>query len=362
MEKDVNKTKKDLKKPSSVKSVINTNPQLPGVVENGPAVAKTPLAEKILRLSNKAKLRQESVQFKVTQEDVNLLIDALLTENLDDKIEKLLRVGLGDIDKISQYRKALSDPESAVKTVVLRKYIVDVLEKFLKLVTDDTILYQRTLANLQKKRHVKESSVTVALKKKSEKSGYDFETLAEVYYRGVQSWNEGSNSNPMQFGFNRVNSFINGGRASRVDEDLVVKDKAHTTRAGYKTIVLHKPGEPAKFVRRNTGEIKINEANPSIETDPKLKKKTVNREIYGVNRKSADPMTEGNPDPKKRFIGTKSLVDTYKKDTPGEKKIAETTTGGFGKKISVADVPVRMITGKIKRLPPAKSSSSKGGD
>lgn len=315
MEKDVNKTKKDLKKPSSVKSVINTNPQLPGVVENGPAVAKTPLAEKILRLTNKAKLRQEEAQFTVTQEDVNLLIDALLTENLDDKIEKLLRVGLGDVDKISQYRKALSDTETAVKTVVLRKYIVDVLEKFLKLVTDDTVLYQRILANLQKKRHVKESSVTVALKKKSEKSGYAFETLAEVYYRGVQSWSEGYNSNPMQFGFNRVNSFINGGRASRVDEDLT-----HTSRADYRMVMTHRAGERAKFRRQNKGEIKINETNPAIETEPKLKKKTVNREIYGINRKTADPMSEGNIDPKKRFIGTKSLVDTYKKDTPGEKK------------------------------------------
>jgi hypothetical protein len=361
MEKDINKTKKDLKKPSSVKSVINTNPQLPGVVENGPAVAKTPLAEKILRLSGKVKSRNESTQFKMSQENVDLLIDAVLTENLDDKIEKLLRVGLGDINKISMYRKALSDPDAAVKTTVLRKYIVDVLDKLLDIIEDDNVLYQRLLANLMKRKSMKECAITVALKKKSEKFDYDFETLAEVYYRGVQSWDKTTGTTPVQFGFNRVNSFVNNGRAYRLDEDLVVRDKAHTTSAGFKAQVRHEPGKPAKFVRRNTGEIKINEANPAIETEPKLKKKTVNREIYGVNRKSQDPMSEGNVDPKKRFIGTKSLTDTYKKDTPGE-KLKETTTGGFDKKINVADVPVRLITGKIKRLPPAKSSSSKGGD
>jgi hypothetical protein len=320
MEKDINKTKKDLKKPSSVKSVINTNPQLPGVVENGPAVAKTPLAEKILRLSGKVKSRNESTQFKMSQENVDLLIDAVLTENLDDKIEKLLRVGLGDINKISMYRKALSDPDAAVKTTVLRKYIVDVLDKLLDIIEDDNVLYQRLLANLMKRKSMKECAITVALKKKSEKFDYDFETLAEVYYRGVQSWDKTTGTTPVQFGFNRVNSFVNNGRAYRLDEDLVVRDKAHTTSAGFKAQVRHEPGKPAKFVRRNTGEIKINEANPAIETEPKLKKKTVNREIYGVNRKTMDPMSEGNVDPKKRFIGTKSLTDTYKKDTPGEKK------------------------------------------
>jgi hypothetical protein len=265
-------------------------------------------------------MRNESSQFIVTQESIDSLIDAVLTENLDDKIEKLLRVGLGDVNKISMYRKALSDPENAVKTVVLRKYIVDVLDKLLDIIEDDTILYQRLLANLLKRKSMKECAVTVALKRKSEKSDYDFETLAEVYYRGVQSWDVRTGTSPVQFGFNRVNSFINNGRASRLDEDLVVRDKAHTPRADYKMVLSHRAGEKPKFRKKNQGEIRINEANPAIDLDPKLKKKTVNREIYGVNRKSADPMSEGNVDPKKRFIGTKSLTDTYKKDTPGEKK------------------------------------------
>lgn len=318
----VDKNKKDPKKTKSVKSVINTKPQLPGVVENGPFVAKTPLAERMLRLTQKHKLRIDETTFKLTQEDVNLFIDAVLTEQLDDKLEKLLRIGLGDKDRLNQYRKALSNPTSAVNTVVLRKYIVDVLDKLLKLVTDDPVMYQRVVANLQKKRHVKESAVTVALKRKSEKSDYDFETLAEVYHRGVQSWDARKGGTPMQHGFSRVNSFISGGRASHLDEDLTIRDKAHTTRADHSTRLLHRPGEPAKFVRRNKGEIKINEksSNQFIDTTPTLKKKPTGREINVIKNKTMDPMSEGNVDPKKRLIGTKSLTNTYKKDTPGEKR------------------------------------------
>ena len=318
----VDKNKKDLKKTKSVKSVINTNPQLPGVVENGPFVAKTPLAERMLRLAQKNKLRVAESTFTLSQETVDLFIDAVLTEQLDDKLEKLLRVGMGDKDQLNKYRQALSNPDSAVRTVVLRKYIVDVLDKLMKLVTDDPVMYQRAVANFQKKRHLKESAVTVALKRKSEKSEYDFETLAEVYYRGVQSWNTSKGVTPMQYGFSRVNSFISGGRAAQIDEDLKVRDKAHTTRADSKVITLHKPGQPAKFIRRNQGEIKINEksSNPFIDTTPTLKKKPTGREINVIKNKSMDPMSEGNVDPKKRLIGTKSLTNTYKKDTPGEKK------------------------------------------
>ena len=46
-----------------------------------------------------------------------------------------------------------------------------------------------------------------------------------------------------------------------------------------------------------------------------------------------------------------------------EEAITETKTAGFnGKMIDVPNEPVRMANGKIKMLPPGKSSSSKGGD
>jgi len=52
MEKEDTKTKKTLKSKSK-STVINTNPQLPGVNEQGSAVAKDPIVEKVLSLSQR---------------------------------------------------------------------------------------------------------------------------------------------------------------------------------------------------------------------------------------------------------------------------------------------------------------------
>ena len=60
-----------------------------------------------------------------------------------------------------------------------------------------------------------------SLYKKSKKSGYSLETLEEVYNRGLSSWDESTNQTPEQYGFGRVNSFIAGGYAMELDEDLL---------------------------------------------------------------------------------------------------------------------------------------------
>lgn len=442
----------------AIKSVINTNPQLPGVVENGPVVAKSPLAEKILSLSARKKrdieMREEQSKIRTLEPVVELapadkmklraesmarnalrqrfsnndyymmneanrtrvdmiveskpeliqsvakrlmpkireselqrmnkplieahifesLIDAMLTEALDAKIEKLIRIGLGDRNQLNKVRQALSNPAAAANTVVLRKYIIDTLNTLMKLVTDDAVVYQRIVATLMKKRNLKESAVTVALRRKSEKSGYDFETLAEVYIRGVQSWDESSLAEPTQHAFNRVNSFVSGGKAMRLDEDLVT-----TNRADRKGVISRDKNGRAITVKSGQGEIKINEADPVIDTTPTIKNKTVKREISAIVRRSPDPLAEkfetaekqskNSANSSSRFDGTTSVKNIYTKDTPGQglakkfKKIAETTTGGFnGKKINIKNVPVRLANGKIKSLPPGKSSSSKGGD
>lgn len=397
----------------AIKSVIDINPNLPGVVENGPVVAKSPLAEKILALSARKKrdieMREEQSEIRIlepvveqtTAEKMKLraesmarnilrqkfsdndyysmnesnrtrvdmiveskpdliqsvakrlmpkireselqrmnkplieqamfedLVDAVLTENLDSKIEKLIRLGLGDSNQLNRVRQALSDPKAAASTVVLRKYIVDTLEKLMKLVTDDAVIYQRIVATLQKKRNLKESTVSVALRKKSEKSGYDFNTLAEVYVRGMGAWNAESNADPVQYAFNRVNSFVSGGKAMRLDEDLV-----HTSRGDKKAKILHDPafGRP-RTVKHGTGEIKINEADPVIDTTPTIKNKTVKREISAITRRAPNPLAEKHETSEKqskdssqsssRFDATTSLASIYKKDTPGQRGLAK---------------------------------------
>ena len=402
----------------AIKSVINIKPQLPDVTnENGPVVAKSPLAEKILALSARRKrdveMREEQSEIRIlepvveqtTAERMKLraesmarnvlrqkfsdndyfsmnesnrtrvdmiveskpdlihsvakrlmpkireselqrmnkplieqtmfedLVDAVLTENLDQKIEKLIRIGLGDKNQLNKVRMALSDTKAAANTVVLRKYIVDTLDKLMKLVTDDAVIYQRIVATLMKKRNLKESAVSVALRRKSEKSGYDFNTLAEVYVRGMTTWNENSNADPMQYAFNRVNSFVSGGKAMRLDEDLV-----HTARADKKAKILHPAVGRPRTVKRGTGEVEINEVNPLIDVKPTISKKAVKREIASIQLKTKDPLSSDYMNEKfetsekqskdssvssSRFYGTTSVAGIYKKDTPGQRGLAK---------------------------------------
>ena len=66
--------------------------------------------------------------------------------------------------------------------------------------------------------------IAPGLYEKSEKSGINYDILAEVYVRGLQSWEEDAadkDVTPEQWAFSRVNSFIAGGKAQKTcDSDL----------------------------------------------------------------------------------------------------------------------------------------------
>jgi hypothetical protein len=61
----------------------------------------------------------------------------------------------------------------------------------------------------------------LSIYKKSQNSGFPVDILEEVYRRGLRTFNEQSFAGtPEQFAFDRVNSFIAGGFAMELDEDL----------------------------------------------------------------------------------------------------------------------------------------------
>jgi len=71
-----------------------------------------------------------------------------------------------------------------------------------------------------KKESVLEKSIATSLSKKSEKSGIPYETLKEVYDRGMVSWCPGdSNSTQQQWAFARVNSYIAKGTGTYYGDD-----------------------------------------------------------------------------------------------------------------------------------------------
>ena len=64
---------------------------------------------------------------------------------------------------------------------------------------------------------VKES---ICLLSKSNKAGISYGVLSEVYSRGLKAWNPKYKMTQEQYAFNRVNSFIAGGKARELDKDL----------------------------------------------------------------------------------------------------------------------------------------------
>jgi len=63
----------------------------------------------------------------------------------------------------------------------------------------------------------------LSLARKAGKSKIPLTTLEEVYIRGYYSANPYSKNLPEQQAFNRVNSFMSGGKARELDEDLIVE-------------------------------------------------------------------------------------------------------------------------------------------
>lgn len=125
------------------------------------------------------------------------------------KIDYLIRNGLGNQDHLSYYRQAMSSPQKAINNPNLRKYVAEVLDELLNIVFNDTQTYNRVRTLLQNDRKIEDALIV-----KAYKSGIELEILKEVFARGLSQGND-------EHAFNRVNSFIAGGKARKLDADLI---------------------------------------------------------------------------------------------------------------------------------------------
>ena len=91
----------------------------------------------------------------------------------------------------------------------MRKKLADLLDKLLDYTVGDTQTYSRIRYRVQKAR-----SESVDLSKKAEKSGIDVDILNAVFQREIVETND------INRAFDRVNSFIAGGKAAEMDKDL----------------------------------------------------------------------------------------------------------------------------------------------
>ena len=141
---------------------------------------------------------------------------------LSQKLDLLLRLGLSDAEDLQKYRRALrSSKKAALQSPEMREKLADLLDKLIDLTTQDPATYSRVRYRVQTKE-------AYALLNKAEKSGVDVDIIFEVFARGYEQ-NEDINE-----AFNRVNSFIAGGKAAEMDKDLSEKrglwDNIHAKR------------------------------------------------------------------------------------------------------------------------------------
>jgi hypothetical protein len=146
----------------------------------------------------------------------------------------------------------------------------------------------------------------LALYKKSQSSGYSTGVLEEVYRRGYNLWDESFTGNPEQFGFDRVNSFIAGGFAAELDDDLLegkrgLWDNIHAKR---------------KRIKAGSGERMRKPGSPGAPTAAALKA-SQNEEYTGAEKTS-----HNKNNPASRFEGTKQYVAVLASDTPGQSKLS----------------------------------------
>lgn len=139
----------------------------------------------------------------------------------NQKLDLLLRLGLADGSELQKYRRALrSSKKQALQSPEMRKKLADLLDKLIDLTTQDPTTFSRVRQRVMTKE-------AMSLLNKAEVSGIDISILGEVFVRGYK------NNEDINEAFNRVNSFIAGGRAVEMDSDLSEKvDLPRQYRAG----------------------------------------------------------------------------------------------------------------------------------
>jgi hypothetical protein len=175
--------------------------------------------------------------------------------------------------------------------------------------------------------------------KKSENSGYPFDTLKEVYQRGyAENLSE-------QDGFNRVNSFVAGGAAADMDKDLLEKrglwDNIHAKRERIKHGSgehMRKPGSKgaptaAALKASQTESAPCWDGYKQVGMKMKNKKQVPNcvpeaanpaQQAANESYTGTETVSKNTDDPANRFVGTDSLTGNYKNTTPGQSSVVKT--------------------------------------
>ena len=173
---------------------------------------------------------------------------------------------------------------------------------------------------LQKHTVVMEKKTEVVLQAKADRSQFPADVLEQVYKRGFKNLPLNTNLTREQYAMNRVNSFIAGGAAMKEDCDLLpIVERVRTTMGMKGTGGAMRP-----HIKRERSPYNNKMVYHVVDSQGRVKHSTTDEgEAKQHLATKYNSYMEMAVSPMKRFEGTKSLIKTYKDDTPGEKNVKE---------------------------------------
>jgi hypothetical protein len=180
-----------------------------------------------------------------------------------------------------------------------------------------------------------DEAAEAGLAAKAKKSGISISTLRKVYNRGMAAWNSGHRpgTTPQQWAMARVNSYITKGKGTyggadkdlhEIEESAVKHDPKTGLPMGYRAGLSDKTAAARKAHFDRTSKMsdsdpRAYEPAPGDATAKTKESKHTKKyhKMYGEEYTGAEKVSKNKNDASSRFIGTSSLVDVYKKDTPG---------------------------------------------
>jgi phosphopantetheine adenylyltransferase len=217
------------------------------------------------------------------------------------KFNRLLRFGLVQTKEIPLTQRAFKNLKSSGPNPELRDRIFNVTSKVLQYVNDDNLLYNRLLVLLHNDYF--EESQRDALLKRAQKSGFEYTTLLEIYLRGLISSPIYGDKTPQQYAFDRVNSFIAGGR-SRNDLDSDIWDSHIQNRLNNTRIVKEVKLPPAEWGTKEMSD-RYCKDTPGQPDDTAQIKSLISWAEAAPPGKDAEEFIKGNKEKFKKRYGTK---------------------------------------------------------
>lgn len=171
---------------------------------------------------------------------------------------------------------------------------------------------ERFKAALTKHTVAIEEKTTMVLQVKASRAGLPEDVLEQVYIRGFKSLPLNSDLTREQYAMNRVNSFVAGGAAMQEDFDVLPIYERVGMKGTGGAMRPHIKREKSVYNGRTLYHVVDKKGHVKHTTgDEYAAKKHLAQKYHHYSESTLSPM--------KRFEGTKSLVKTYKGDTPGEK-------------------------------------------